>query len=281
MRFPILFTLLVVAHGISVSQSAQPSDGALHKMVYHTENRGLVFIEPIGPGMTLFGLGKRYNVSLDSLLAANPDLQPDAVPLGFPLHIPLNTQAVVFAPPSDDIPAIPISYRVQPKETLYRISKGYLGVSPEQITALNPRSDEGLAIGQVLHLGWYLPGQNTANATFIGAGTESDTTMSFPIKDFSQEYIEEGHIMRDQKGLAVWRPGNMQSHYYVLHPTARVGSYMEVTNPMLKRTLSAKVAGNIPPGLYPANVGLVVSPSVAKALGVLDQQFFASWRYVE
>jgi hypothetical protein len=56
---------------------------------------------------------------------------------------------------------------------------------------------------------------------------------------------------------------------------------MEITNPMLHNTLTAKVAGNIPPGLYQSHVGLVVSPSVARALGVLDQQFFAQWRFVE
>nr|MBP6681652.1 hypothetical protein [Saprospiraceae bacterium] len=101
------------------------------------------------------------------------------------------------------------------------------------------------------------------------------------VKDFTDEYKTEGKIIREQKGLAVWKPGSQQSHYYVLHPTAKVGSYMEVTNPMLHRTLTAKVAGNIPPGLYQSQVGLVVSPSVARALGVLDQQFFARWRFVE
>jgi hypothetical protein len=56
---------------------------------------------------------------------------------------------------------------------------------------------------------------------------------------------------------------------------------MEITNPMLHRTITAKVSGNIPPGLYQSHVGIVVSPSTARALGVLDQQFFARWRYVE
>jgi hypothetical protein len=81
--------------------------------------------------------------------------------------------------------------------------------------------------------------------------------------------------------VAVWKPGNVNAHFYVLHPTAKVGSYMEITNPMLKRTITAKVAGHIPPGLYQSRVGIVVSPSTAKALGVLDQQFYATWRYIE
>jgi hypothetical protein len=84
-----------------------------------------------------------------------------------------------------------------------------------------------------------------------------------------------------QKGLAVWKPGKVTSNYYVLHPTAKLGSFMEISNPMLHRTITAKVAGHIPPGLYQSHVGIVVSPSIARALGVLDQHFFAQWRYVE
>jgi hypothetical protein len=99
--------------------------------------------------------------------------------------------------------------------------------------------------------------------------------------DYTDVYAREGSTILDQKGLAFWKPGSTEGHYFVLHPTARVGSYMEVTNPMLHRTVTAKVAGRLNAALYPKNVGLVVSPSLARALGVLDQQFFARWRYVE
>jgi hypothetical protein len=100
-------------------------------------------------------------------------------------------------------------------------------------------------------------------------------------KDFIREAIGGGKVIKVQKGLAIWKAGNLSAHYYVLHPTAKVGSYMEITNLMLHRTITAKVAGHIPPGLYKSNVGIVVSPSIARALGVLDVQFYAKWRYVE
>ena len=279
MRTPgLLFFYLFLSFSAG-SQIPTPSEAA-QKFIHHVDPIGLVIIEKVEPGNTLYGLSKKYNVSIDSILEANPDLNPGSIPLGYPVNIPIYLKAFVFAPPSGPEDGIPVFYRIQPKETLYRISKVYLGTSPETIISLNPRVSEGLSIGQVIHLGWYVPGLNTLSPAGTAASS-ADVASRYTVKDFTDEYKTEGKIIREQKGLAVWKPGSQQSHYYVLHPTAKVGSYMEVTNPMLHRTLTAKVAGNIPPGLYQSQVGLVVSPSVARALGVLDQQFFARWRFVE
>lgn len=279
MRTPfLLFSFLFLSLSAG-SQIPTPSEVS-QKFIHHIDLIGLVIIEKIEPGNTLYGLSRKYNVSIDSILEANPDLNPGSIPLGYPVNIPIYPKAFVFVPPIGPDDGIPVFYRIQPKETLYRISKVYLGTSPETIISLNPRVSEGLSIGQVIHLGWYIPAHNTLSPAGTAAAS-ADVAAKYTVKDFTDEYKTEGKIIREQKGLAVWKPGSHQSHYYVLHPTAKVGSYMEVTNPMLHRTLTAKVAGNIPPGLYQSQVGLVVSPSVARALGVLDQQFFARWRFVE
>jgi LysM repeat protein len=253
---------------------------AQQKFVHHIEPFGLVLIESIQPGMTLYRLSKKYNVGIDSILSVNPDLDPHSIPLGFPVNIPIFRDAISLQVPADVNEGIPVFYRVQPKETLYRISKVYLGIEPDSLLTLNPRASQSLSIGQVLHIGWYDPEENTQHPALTATSPASDSTL-YRVTDYSKEYKTEGLIIREQKGLAVWKPGNEKTHYFVLHSTARVGSYMEITNPMLHRTLTAKVSGNIPPGLYQSHVGLVVSPSVARALGVLDHQFFASWRFVE
>lgn len=279
MRIPTLFFFVI---GLSSLLPAQPlsQDEAAQKFIHHIDPFGLVIIETIEPSMTLYSLSRMYNVSLDSILQANPDINPGTIPLGYPVNIPIDANAITFSPPPAGVESLPVFYRVQPKETLFRISRVYLGTTQENIIALNPRVDEGLSIGQVIHLGWYTPEENLHSPAGELAPT-TDSLTTYTVTDFAGLYKAEGKIIQEQKGLAVWKPGNMQSHYYVLHPTAKVGSYMEVTNPMLHRTLTAKVTGNIPAGLYQTQVGLVVSPSVARALGVLDQQFFAKWRFVE
>jgi len=250
------------------------------KFVHYMDHTGLVLIESLEPGMTLYGLSRRYNVSIDSILAANPDLDPTAIPLGYPVNIPIYPSSISFSPPATPDAGIGLYYHVQPKETLYRISKVFLGVQPEAISSLNPTVEQGLSIGQILHIGWYIPSAIKQPLASSLATMDLDSNLLRP-KDYILEAHLEGNKIHEQKGLALWKPGNVNAHFYVLHPTARVGSYMEITNPMLKRTITAKVAGHIPPGLYQSHVGIVVSPSTARALGVLDQQFYARWRYVE
>jgi LysM repeat protein len=277
----IRYTLLLIATYSTcllsplVAQVAAEED---QKFLHYIEPHGLMIIEKMNPGMTLYTLATRYQVSVAAILEVNPDLQPQAIPLGFPIQIPIAPAAISFQPPLNGKDSMPVFYRVEPKETLYRISKVYLGTSPENILSLNPRVKDGLSIGQVLHLGWYTPVQKVQPVS--NNIDLQDSTKMIPT-DYTASYKKEGMIIREQKGLAFWKPGQLQTQYYVLHATARPGSYMEITNPMLHKTITAKVAGNIPEGLYPAQVGLVVSPSVARALGVLDQQFFARWRFIE
>lgn len=275
MRTPLAILLVLFA----LRFSAQPASDIRQVLVLHSEPAGLAITEPVERGMSLYALSHQYGVTLEAILAANPDLDPRAVPLGYPLAIPLDPASITQHPPAPGQSAIPLGYRVQPRETLYRIARTYLGTSPESVLALNPNASANLSVGQVLHIGWYLPasGPQALEARPDSTRVTTDTD----IRDFTAEYAREGAEIREQKGLAIWRPGSSEGHYFVLHPTARVGSYMEVTNPMLHRTLTAKVAGQLNPGLYPKNVGLVVSPSLAKALGILDQQFFARWRYIE
>ncbi|MEO5907552.1 MAG: LysM domain-containing protein [Saprospiraceae bacterium] len=253
-------------------------EGHNQKFVFQNEHSGFELIESLGPGMTLYSLSRKYNVTIQNLLGANPDLDPASIPLGFPVHIPISRKAISFSKPDESEDRIWLCYRVQPKETLYRISTSYLNTNPEVITELNPSARQGLTIGQVLHLGWLLPSGNQGEPTMTTSAIDSMSSMP---KDFIKEAKSEGLVVREQKGLAVWKPGAVSSQFYVLHSSAKIGTYMEITNPMLHRTITAKVSGNIPPGLYQSHVGIVVSPSTARALGVLDQQFFARWRYVE
>lgn len=278
MRYLLLCMFMAITlHVLGQSEGAVMAN---KKFVHYLDNTGLVLIESLDPGMTLYGLSRKYNVSVDSILAANPDLMPSAIPLGYPVNIPIYPGSISFSPPVITNSEMALFYRVQPRETLYHISKSFLGVSPEAVSNLNPSAQQGLTIGQVLQIGWYVPSSIMAPYSSVLATSGRDSILLKP-KDFIMEAHVSGTKIQEQKGLAVWKPGKVNAHFYVLHPTAKVGTYMEITNPMLKRTITAKVAGHFPPGLYESNVGIVVSPSTARALGVLDQQFYARWRYVE
>ena len=67
---------------------------------------------------------------------------------------------------------------------------------------------------------------------------------------------------------------------FVLHPNAKIGSEVEITYPMLNTTIKAKVISDLPKELYPKNISIVISPSIAEALGAKDAQFRVEMKYI-
>lgn len=102
--------------------------------------------------------------------------------------------------------------------------------------------------------------------------------------DVIQEEVLDESLFKDYrqtKGIAVWDKENEDNgKYFVLHRMAKVGSTMQVINPMLGRMVQAKVISNFPPNVYPDDVKLVVSGSIAKVLGVIDGRFLVEMKYL-
>ena len=106
---------------------------------------------------TIYGISKQYNVSIEDLEKANPDIK-DGLQIGFTLKIPreiVEKSNVEVVKPNQAIIPLPakpnrISYQVEPKETLYGISKK-TGYSQEELIALNPSLKEGVKDGMLLY----------------------------------------------------------------------------------------------------------------------------------
>ncbi len=97
----------------------------------------------IRPGDTLFAIARRFGVSLDDLLEANPGIDPERLRVGQVICIPL-------AVPPRRCPAGTITYTVRPGDTFFALARRF-GVSVEDIRRANPGVDpEALLIGQQL-----------------------------------------------------------------------------------------------------------------------------------
>ena len=95
---------------------------------------------------TVYGLTKLYNVTEDELEKANPGLKENGLKIGDELHIP-SKKAIVTPTKVVASEAKPNKlHTVEPKETLYSISKEY-NVSIEDLEKLNPEIKDGLQIG--------------------------------------------------------------------------------------------------------------------------------------
>jgi LysM repeat protein len=88
-------------------------------------------------GNTLYGLHKKYNISIEAILKANPEAA-NGLDIGQKLLIP---SGVVAASTQKHI--------VESKQTLYGISRIY-NCTVEELIKLNPTAEKGLDIGQVL-----------------------------------------------------------------------------------------------------------------------------------
>ena len=127
------------------------------------EQNGIQKTHEVLPKETLFGIAKQYNTTVEELERLNPEVKTDGLKIGQSIQISGSKAEVMQNIISD---SKPVYHEVQPKETMYGISKQY-NVSVEELELLNPEAKSGLTIGQKL---------------IISKGKTVDTTSSIPTK---------------------------------------------------------------------------------------------------
>lgn len=116
-------------------------------------------IHTVSAKETLYSLSKQYGISMEEICELNPELKTGNLKKGAKLKFPntiktVDTNDQIKAPKSVEIPTTnettvataDLIHKVQPKETLYRISKKY-GVSVSELQRLNPTITSGLPVG--------------------------------------------------------------------------------------------------------------------------------------
>jgi LysM repeat protein len=183
-----------------------------------------------------------------------------------------------------------VKYRVKKGETLYTIARNYLGTSEDFVVALNKKSGYGVRDGEELTLGWMLlpvesPSdmrkdkkeialeKNTVNQLpDKTASGQKDAQQEVPVKQINEviqpQLRDEPRVEVEINVIGIWDKNGSTS-----------GNYIEAYNPMLKRNIKAKVIGRIPVGTYAPEVQLILNPSAARELGLLDVRFKAIVKY--
>lgn len=104
---------------------------------------------------TLWGISKKYNVSVEDLKKANPLLETEGLKIGQQISIPSNNNSVtVSEKPIDDLKIVTdveVVVEVQPKETKYAIAKRY-GITVADLENQNPFIKGKLPVGYVLKI---------------------------------------------------------------------------------------------------------------------------------
>jgi peptidoglycan endopeptidase LytE len=109
---------------------------------------------------TLWGISKKYNVTVEDLKKANPELETEGLKLGQKINIPSNDVAVAAKPAdyADDLKIkiqpeaeVEVSREVLPKETKYKIAKEF-GITVAELERQNPSVKAKLPVGYLLKI---------------------------------------------------------------------------------------------------------------------------------
>ena len=102
------------------------------------------YLHTVAKGQTLYALSKLYNVTIDAIVAENPELS-EGLKKGVVVRIP---QVTLELPQSADEKG---KHKVKSGETYYSIAKQY-GVSVEQIKKWNPSISDGLKVNDIIRI---------------------------------------------------------------------------------------------------------------------------------
>jgi LysM repeat protein len=129
----------------------------------------------VAAGDVPVAIAKKFNISVQALLDANPGLEPTKLKIGQPLHIPAPTAALPTAarggvtPPAVEAAGGVQTYTVKSGDNLTRIATQF-GVTVRALRTANSLSTDRLTVGQKLKI----PGKAPAAAA-SGTGAPAET----------------------------------------------------------------------------------------------------------
>lgn len=267
-------------------------------------------------GSTLYSLSRATGTDVASIISIN-NKTSEALSLHEGLKLPLSKEKILKSSVGLNSP-IPVYYKVKKGDNLYRISTR-LSHTAQDLMTLNHKTSESLSWAEDLLLGWMdwpygasvsmplaqvepqsqIKPQSTVSTqslaierkhgftipdirTYISAVSDPSGPRTFDIPALSKTDISKKQEVYKEKGIAYWEKSKYQSkEMIVMHPHAKVDSKVSLYNPMLRRKVQAKVVSEMPKEAYPKDISIVISPSVASALGALDRRFQVEITYVQ
>ncbi|BDS12267.1 LysM peptidoglycan-binding domain-containing protein [Aureispira anguillae] len=266
-------------------QAYQPKEQVktADSLYVQVENGQKYLLHTIHPGQTLYAIKKFYGIDLSDIYYSNPNLETNGLKIGQKIRIPLVNKAIKrFVGESFvDTSYIPVYYKVRTSETLYRISKIYFRLPSEILKSRNQLVTDHLSEHQILHIGWIdkkgIP-DSLKNFTGLSGilGEESQKNK------YRYEVNFNGKNEQVLQGTACWDKAmslSAKNKLYVMCSYVPKGGVVKIENPMTNRHLYAKVVAPKPENSFTQESIVMLTPTVAKALGGLDSRFYVKVSY--
>ena len=130
----VLLAALMWVNGLFAQAESWPKD---------TVDGVVVYRYTVQKSEGLYRISKNFNVSQEELVRLNPKLQTEGLKFGQEILVPVKEEQPAAADSSM------VKHVIEPKETLYAISKRY-GVSVAELQAANPEVSKNMPIGATL-----------------------------------------------------------------------------------------------------------------------------------
>jgi LysM repeat protein len=176
----LLLVLSIFIAGAAFSQTTED-------VVYEYQKGKKYIVHFVQAGNTLWRIQETYGVPAKDIIAANPGIEKGIVE-GQKILVPKGVAEVKY--PDGTI----IKEHVVVKgETLYKLAKN-AGVTPEEITKLNPGSETGLKLGQVVKI----PMKSVTEQS-VKEPVKDPVTVKVPVKQVEDTVI--AHTVLDHETL--------------------------------------------------------------------------------
>lgn len=144
------------------AEEQKPKEPKKEVVSVNSNTKEIYLIHTVIAKETLYSISKKYGVSMETICEINPELKTGNLKTGAQIKLPDSNTTTVSAPVEqventvpkvvevpkviENTPTNSVVHKVQPKETLYRLSKKY-GVSVSELKEMNPGVASGLPVG--------------------------------------------------------------------------------------------------------------------------------------
>ena len=175
----VLLAALMWVNGLFAQAESWPKD---------TVDGVVVYRYTVQKSEGLYRISKNFNVSQEELVRLNPKLQTEGLKLGQVILVPVKEEQPAAADSSM------VKHVIEPKETLYAISKRY-GVSVAELQAANPEVSKNMPIGATL----LIPVRPLEKAPMDGASNAAVSQAAAPAPQIKTPKAEEPVLPTPQK----------------------------------------------------------------------------------
>ncbi len=226
--------------------------------------------------VTIYSLAQIFQVSKETLWNDSGIDPNKPINAGKIVKVRLDKNRIVATKPKGGKYFV-LKYKVKPSETLYSISRKF-NTDVATLRSVNSKGSFDIKVDEMITVGFYMTNMNATSQEAIKTVATSNLDIVENQNASTDDSKVTKYYLSDVIGFYD-KSASGSKNFFVLFDDARPGSMIDIYNPMLRRHIKAKVIGKIPENTYNQDVNIIISPAIARELGIFDARFKVNIKY--